>query len=63
MPAQTRSKNRAAYAALVKKSLPPKFDWAKIDAAAEAAAARKKSRKSRGGQRSRKKTRKLRHKV
>ena len=89
MPAQTRSKDRAAYAALSKKNPEkPKFDWAKIDAAAEAARKKKqirggfrfrnvgedlypgtgthedtRSRKSRGGHRSRNKTRKLRRKL
>ena len=42
MPAQTRSKDRAAYAALSKKNHGP--DWAKIDAAAEAARKKKQIR-------------------
>ena len=49
MPAQTRSKDRAAYAALSKKNHGP--DWAKIDAAAEAARKKKYGSQRRSGYR------------
>lgn len=52
MPAQTRSKDRAAYAVLSKKNPEkPKFDWAKIDAAAEAARKKKSGSQRRSGYR------------